>query len=221
MSHVEILLKQLKEAEEKLMSYPAGTLVIHKGKYGGHQYRINKKRREDYIPKKDLPHWIELFDQKRKLKEQIRQYQKELKPYKKEIRLILKRWQAQKKVAIRPYPENLRHYTLHGEYVRSKSELLLADYCYLKGIHYEYERPLQLGNTTIYPDFTIFLPYGEVYLEHLGRLEDPRYAARWKAKLDQYAQYGIYEGVNLICTREYNGNINMQEINKQIQDILF
>ena len=70
MSHVEILLKQLKEAEEKLMSYPAGTLVIHKGKYGGHQYRINKKRREDYIPKKDLPHWIELFDQKRKLKEQ-------------------------------------------------------------------------------------------------------------------------------------------------------
>lgn len=76
MSHVEILLKQLEAAEEKLMNYPVGTLVIHKGKYGGHQYRINKKRREDYIPQKDLSHWIELFDQKRKLKEQIRQYKK-------------------------------------------------------------------------------------------------------------------------------------------------
>ncbi|MBQ7917113.1 MAG: hypothetical protein IJ315_10080, partial [Firmicutes bacterium] len=63
-----------------------------------------------------------------------------------------------------------------------------------------------------YPDFAIPMDGRWIYLEHLGNLEDPKYARDWAIKKQKYAQAGILEGKNLICTREYNGCLNMQEV---------
>lgn len=45
--------------------------------------------------------------------------------------------------------------TMNGEYVRSKTEKIIADLLYHLGIPYVYECPLQLSDGKVYPDFTI------------------------------------------------------------------
>lgn len=105
-----------------------------------------------------------------------------------------------------PYAESRRHPTLKGDFVRSKSEALLANLLYLNGIEYEYEKPLYLNGHRIHPDFTIKLPGGrELYWEHLGMAGDAGYDRNWSKKSRIYAENGISEGNGLIITRDVNG----------------
>lgn len=105
-----------------------------------------------------------------------------------------------------PFPENLRHNTLAGIKVRSKSEALLVNLFFSYNVHFEYEKEIKLGNTTFYPDFTITAPDERIfYWEHLGMLEDPTYARNWARKHDLYMRNGISEGNGLIITRDTNG----------------
>lgn len=95
--------------------------------------------------------------------------------------------------------------TERGERVRSKSEKIIADKLYALGIPYRYEYPLTLeGNIKIYPDFTILkMPAREeVYLEHLGMMDDDNYIDTVIYKLNTYEKNGIYLGVNLFITHE-------------------
>ncbi len=116
------------------------------------------------------------------------------------------------------YPENLRHRTLNGEMVRSKSEVLLANLLYFYQIPYEYEKPINFGNYTIYPDFTIILPTGQqIYWEHLGMLNTPKYAKSWAEKNHTYRQNGISEGNGLIITKDVNGVFDEQDALLKIQ----
>ncbi|MBR6683752.1 MAG: hypothetical protein IKL38_05365, partial [Firmicutes bacterium] len=98
------------------------------------------------------------------------------------------------------------HPTLKGDFVRSKSEALLANLLYLNGIEYEYEKPLYLNGHRIHPDFTIKQPGGrELYWEHLGMAGDAGYDRNWSKKSRIYAENGISEGNGLIITRDVNG----------------
>ena len=95
--------------------------------------------------------------------------------------------------------------TERGEKVRSKSEKIIADKLYALGIPYRYEYPLTLEeNIKIYPDFTILrMPTREeVYLEHLGMMDDINYVDNVMFKLSSYERSGIYLGVNLFITYE-------------------
>lgn len=69
--------------------------------------------------------------------------------------------------------------TERGEYVRSKSEKMIADKLFMLKIPYKYECPLQCNRGKVfYPDFTL-LNVSErkvYYLEHLGMLDNPEYA---------------------------------------------
>ena len=72
-------------------------------------------------------------------------------------------------------------YTKKGERVRSKSEKILADTFYGLGIEYKYECPLMLkGYGIVYPDFTILRKRDsrEIYWEHDGKMDDPKYAEK-------------------------------------------
>jgi hypothetical protein len=85
--------------------------------------------------------------------------------------------------------EGLIHRTERGDLVRSKSELVIADKLFARGIEYAYEQPLSLGAGRVrYPDFTIIDHARGVtfYWEHLGLLSDPGYAARWNRKRAEY-----------------------------------
>ena len=57
--------------------------------------------------------------------------------------------------------------TLQGEKVKSVEELTIANFLYLNGIEYEYEKPYPFSTTIVYrPDF--YLKDYDIYLEHFG-----------------------------------------------------
>lgn len=95
--------------------------------------------------------------------------------------------------------------TEKGERVRSKSEKIIADYFYRRGIAYKYEHPLYLkGMGTVYPDFTLLSPATreEIYWEHLGKMDDPIYAKNAIKRIQAYEKNDIYPGERLILTYE-------------------
>lgn len=95
--------------------------------------------------------------------------------------------------------------TEKGERVRSKSEKIMADCFYRKGIEYKYECPLYLmGMGTIYPDFTFLSKKTgeEIYWEHNGKCDDSVYARDMVRKINTYENNGIFPGERLILTYE-------------------
>ena len=65
--------------------------------------------------------------------------------------------------------------TIQGEKVKSVEELTIANFLYLNGIEYEYEKTYPFGNTVYRPDF--YLKDYDIYLEHFGVDENNR--AKW------------------------------------------
>lgn len=117
----------------------------------------------------------------------------------------VKQWQAVKYEKKEFEDSSLDIITERGEYVRSKSEKIIADKLYMLGIPYRYECPIIMeGNIKIYPDFTILkMPEREeVYLEHFGMMDDVNYVNTAIYKLNTYERNGIYLGVNLFLTYE-------------------
>ncbi len=89
--------------------------------------------------------------------------------------------------------EGLIHRTARGELVRSKSEVIIANLLYDRGLEYVYEQPLVHDGQVRYPDFTIDDAESglRVYWEHLGLLHNPEYRARWQRKLAWYRAQDI------------------------------
>lgn len=115
-------------------------------------------------------------------------------------------------------------YTAKGERVRSKSELIIANLLNGEGIPYRYEYPIHLkGMGKIYPDFTVLnvRMRKEMYLEHLGMMDDPSYAERALQKIATYEQNGIFTGEKLILTYETRKKpINQKQILLMIRHYL-
>ncbi len=114
------------------------------------------------------------------------------------------------------YPE---FYTYKGERVRSKSEVIIADALEKAGVPYRYEYPLYVkgvGNT--HPDFLTLnvRTREEIFWNHLGMLDDPKYAEDNVWKINQYLKSGYYPGDNMILTYETMNNPLNQKIVKQM-----
>lgn len=113
--------------------------------------------------------------------------------------------------------------TERGEYVRSKSEKIIADKLYMLGVPYRYECPILLdGKVKVFPDFTILkMPdREEVYLEHFGMLDDPEYVSMAIYKLNTYEKNGIYLGTKLFLTYETSKKpLNVKALNEMINQL--
>ncbi|CAM3484657.1 UvrD-like helicase C-terminal domain-containing protein [Flavobacterium longum] len=118
-----------------------------------------------------------------------------------------------------------------GEFMISKSEVIIADKLYHNKIQYVYEAAItDERGITIHPDFTIEdADTGIIYYwEHLGMLTDDEYRSKWKRKKEWYQKSGIVEYTEnsdadkqLIITRDKpDGGIDSYEI-KQIIEKLF
>lgn len=77
--------------------------------------------------------------------------------------------------------ENPTLNTLQGERVKSVEELTIANFLYLNGIEYEYEKPYPYGQTMYRPDF--YLTDHDIYLEHFGVDEHNR--AKWLTSFNE------------------------------------
>lgn len=113
-------------------------------------------------------------------------------------------WCAEKWISNPNYPEHLIHKTLNGNFVRSKSEVIIANELFNLAIPYRYECELQLGEHLLYPDFTILHPNtGKIiYWEHFGMMDDANYVSTFCNKIKYYAANDIIIGSDLICTYE-------------------
>lgn len=99
-------------------------------------------------------------------------------------------------------------YSKKGERMRSKSEVLIANALYYKGIPYKYECPIYLPNGKVkYPDFTILhiKQRKTYYWEHFGKMDDVEYVENNVKKISEYEKIGIILGDNLIITMETSG----------------
>jgi len=102
--------------------------------------------------------------------------------------------------------------TLSQYFVRSKSEMNIANVLHLKQVPFAYEVPLFAKDGSMYlPDFTIRWQGEEYYWEHVGRLDLPEYRNHWETK---EAWYERHFPDKLITTFESN----MQS--KDIENIL-
>lgn len=121
-----------------------------------------------------------------------------------------------KKWGVQPYKESMYHKerktkrTSNGKYVRSKSELLIFETLLNDGIPFHYDEERQENGMWIVPDFTFrdgnMKPF---YWEHMGMMDDLKYARRNFRKLSDYYDVGIIPGDNLIITFSRGDDINM------------
>lgn len=92
------------------------------------------------------------------------------------------------------------HRTLSGDWVRSKSEVIVANILFDRHIPYEYEKMLYAPDGSCYlPDFTVTWNGVEYYLEHLGMLDTEDYERDWARK---EAWYHSHFPGRLLTTRE-------------------
>lgn len=155
----------------------------------------------------------------------------ELNKYRKELvspmimteEMFVKQWENEKYKTNSYCPEEKVYITKKGDYVRSKSEVLLADMYYELGIPYRYEAQLCLKNgKKKYSDFTLLKASTKeiIYHEHMGLMDNDEYRRANFEKLDEYRRNGIYLGKNLIITYEAEGcYLNMKEISEMMKDI--
>jgi ATP-dependent DNA helicase RecQ len=78
---------------------------------------------------------------------------------------------------------------LSGDWVRSKSEVIIANLLHDRGVRFLYERELTLGGNRLSPDFTIEFKGQTFYWEHLGLLNREDYRADWAHKESVYAAH--------------------------------
>lgn len=230
----KLLTELIKKIEKKLKSFPEGRINVKHRKYGDYYYLVQPDSGERYLHKEDKKLASELA-QKNYLNKVLiasREEASALKRYidnqpskiaediydtlpegrKKLVKPIVptddqfvREWLST------PYtPKEFEEgapifQTMKGERVRSKSEMIIADRLFLKGIPYKYECPIVVNGRTIHPDFTL-LKISErkiLYLEHCGKTDDPDYAEkRIVRRINNYSQAGIILGDNLFLTFE-------------------
>lgn len=132
---------------------------------------------------------------------------------------FLKKWTENEQGNQNSYPFSETYTTEKGEYVRSKTEKMIADKLFYKNILYKYEAPLSLKHYgTVFPDFTILNLRTRTiyYLEHFGMMDNPEYCKSALDKIDAYQKNGYLLGNQLQITMESS----KKSIDLQILDLM-
>lgn len=124
--------------------------------------------------------------------------------------------------------EDSPYKTMKGEFVRSKSECIIADRLYINGIPYHYEINHTLvdpygSDYIVQPDFTVLnkRTRQEYIWEHLGRLGDDDYCEDNLPKINNYVRSGYIPGINLILSFESSRSpLNALYVNTMIEKYL-
>lgn len=121
------------------------------------------------------------------------------------------------------YPEQLIHKTMRGEYVRSKSEVIIANALYQAGIPYRYEQIAEFGGVVIAADFIVLsVRRHKLFVwEHFGRMKDPQYQKSYLWKIRKYTKAGLVVGVDLLTTfDDVDGAIDAVTVRRYIEEVI-
>lgn len=126
-----------------------------------------------------------------------------------------KNWGNQEYQRDMKYPEALVHRTLKGDYVRSKSEVIIANCYYLKNIQYRSEEVTKVGKYFFAPDFKILVPEKRKIKihEHFGMMHNPEYREKALWKMSVYIENGYRPYEDIIFTfDDLDGNIDAKNL---------
>lgn len=88
------------------------------------------------------------------------------------------------------YADEKKLATLSEYFVRSKSEVIIANMLVSEEVPFVYEEPLYAPDGTMFlPDFTVKFRGETYYWEHVGRLDLPDYRAHWESKEKWYEKH--------------------------------
>lgn len=109
-----------------------------------------------------------------------------------------------------------------GIYVRSKNELFICNSLDESNIKFKYEEKITINGRDFYPDFTIYMPNGDIIIwEHLGMLGDFDYFKKNAVKIYEYFKMGFLPGKNLILTyNDLDDKLDTLEIKRIITEQL-
>ena len=116
------------------------------------------------------------------------------------------------------------HYTLRGERVRSKSEVMIANVLSQAGLDYRYEYPVMLGSQIVYSDFTVLrmTDRKEIRWEHAGMIDDLDYRNEFLGKIALYEENGLFPGEGLIVTMETQKRpLNIRDVQRVVNHYFF
>jgi hypothetical protein len=229
----ELLSKSISDIEKKLEKLPEGWINVKHQKDNYYFYQGKASESEKYLGPNDEK-LIKELTQKDYLKRVLKEVKRELTAIEKMQRIypdtlaedvfdqlsegrkkhaqpinicddeFAAKWMAApyKRKAFKN--ETTEFYTLKGERVRSKSEIIIADRLRAKGIPYRYECPLKVGKKIIYPDFSILRMSDRrvLYHEHCGKMGDPKYTEDMLSRAKDYNEAGIILGDRLFYTFE-------------------
>lgn len=231
----ERLKTKIKEIEKQLKLMPKGEIQVVQDR-GFQRWYLKEQEKRTYISKKKRALAEKLAEKKylsillKSLKqektaiefylrhhkanqeeqflEQTSPYYKLLLPFFNSPNENFQKWMIENYERNMKYPEQLIFKSSSGNYVRSKSEMMIDMFLHINKIPFRYECALQLGEIIIYPDFTVKHPTtGELYYwEHFGMMDDPGYCKNVYTKLQTYTSNGIIPTVHLIMTFETKKN---------------
>ena len=111
------------------------------------------------------------------------------------------------------FPENLQFTVKLGFKVRSKSEVIIADWLYEAGILFHYEEQVILSGDASYPDFFVPITFIEKYAwEHFGAMDNEKYFHRTRGRVLNYMDHHWFPGINMITTYETRKNPLSEEL---------
>lgn len=229
----ERIVKKMQGIERQQKKLPEGKLICsHTGKYC--KWECSNGKTKTYIPKKDRSLaeklaakkylsalWSDLAHEKYAIDLYLRSHsnykskvdelltgstevEKLLSPYFNPVSRELVEWMKSPYETNPKNPEHLTQKIGPNEFVRSKSEAMIAKVLKHNKIPFRYEEELLLDDIEMYPDFTIRHPKtGETYYwEHFGLLDKPDYVRKMHFKLQTFTKHNIMPGINLITTYE-------------------
>ena len=153
------------------------------------------------------------------------QISKFVRPHKTTDKGFIASWQS-KHNGITKKDNSHIHKTMKGDYVRSKSEALIADRFFSMGIPYEYE---QLGlfdeirGMILHPDFKVLNKRTKKTFiwEHCGKMDDSKYSNDCLYRLQVFSRHGYLQGKNLLFTYETNETpLDLDYVDKIIKNYL-
>jgi len=241
--------EKISSLQTQLKSYPKEKLICaHNGKHfkwyhsDGHTKTYIPKKNREYAEQlaikkylisllEELTHektaiefYLRHHDSNPRTTEQLLHdnpgYQELLAPYFQPLSQELLEWMNSPYEKNQQYPELIVHKTISGNYVRSKSEVLIDMALHMHNIPFRYECALYLNSITLYPDFTIRHPKtGEYYYwEHFGLMDEDSYIQKTCSKIYTYSSNGIIPSIHLITTYETKENpLNLEMIEKTIE----
>ena len=229
----DMLMKEVCRIQKDLQQAASGRLAVQK-RGGSFRWYLKDNGKRSYIPKSQrqmaenlawklyleekllditqqlraveafLKRYPQIPGHARRLLEMSEGYRELLFPRLLSVEAELEEWAKAPYEKSREYPEALRHPTVRGEMVRSKSEAQISYFLNRNKIPYKYECALNLNGIRLYPDFTTLRPRDRkvIIWEHLGRLDKPDYVDANTAKLNLYIKSGWIPWHNLIITAE-------------------